>query len=74
MTLELNEIQFIKHAIEMSDPFATVEEAKQRIYTTCQRIDDLKEQLEIDEVALAKLENRDNMIKVLKKKLEEEEQ
>jgi len=69
MKLELDEIQFMKIAIDNSDPFCSVKEAKSRVYRTSQSIADLEKQLVLDKRHLAQLEARDNMVKKLKDKL-----
>ena len=69
LTLEQSEIEFMKMAINQSDPFATVKEAKSRVYETTQRIDELKRRLELDKENLARLDDRDRIIKRLQEKL-----
>ena len=71
MKLQLDriEIDFIMGAIDYNSTIATVKEAKSRVDTTTQRIDDLKKQLEIDEANLVRLEVRDAMVEKLIGKL-----
>lgn len=67
--LHKDELEYIKRALNNSDPFTTVKEAESRVYRTKQSIEDLQKQLILDEKRLKELQQRDSLVLKLKEKL-----
>jgi len=71
INLNKDEVDFLKDVIGMDDPFNTIKSAESRLKEMEYRLEKAKEEVKKAEAELLKLQQRDDLIKKLKEKLNE---